>query len=124
MEAGLDPAAVEDPLARFPSERISVLWEKAAARSGNPAIGLAMPGIPTPSLFDAVGYAMMSSPNLLASAERLVRYLRIVAMRRRCDCPTLEARVIELLSISLAAAGPSRDNESGLTFFALLKFFR
>lgn len=79
MEAGLDPAAVEDPLARFPSERISVLWEKAAARSGNPAIGLAMPGIPTPSLFDAVGYAMMSSPNLLASAERLVRYLRIVS---------------------------------------------
>ena len=64
MEAGLDPAAVEDPRARFPSERISVLWEKVAACSGNPAIGLAMPGIPTPSLFDAVGYAMMSSPNL------------------------------------------------------------
>src|SRR5208282_1433605 len=37
-------------------------------------------------------------------------------MRRRCDCPTLEARVIELLSNSLAAAGPCRDSESSLTF--------
>jgi hypothetical protein len=116
MEAGLDPTAVEDPLARFPSERISVLWEKAAARSGNPAIGLAMQALPTPSLFDAVGYAMMSSPNLLASTERLVRYLRIVSDASTVSLSTREARVTELLSNSLAAAGPCRDSESSSTF--------
>jgi len=78
-EADIDAAAVEDPLARFRSERISILWERAAIYSGNPAIGLAMPRAPILSLYDAVGYAMMSSPNLLASAERLVRYLRVVS---------------------------------------------
>ncbi len=123
-EAGLDPAAVEDPLARFPSERISVLLEKAAARSGNPAIGLAMPGIPTPSLFDAVGYAMMSSPNLLASAERLVRYLRIVSDAstvRLSDAGGAGYRI----ALELFGGGrPVPRQRVEFDLFALLKFFR
>src|SRR5215831_8466539 len=39
-EAGLDMAALSDPDARFPTERVSLLWQLAVARSGNPAIGL------------------------------------------------------------------------------------
>ncbi len=39
--AGIDPAALEPPGARVSTEKISRLWELAAERSGNPAIGLA-----------------------------------------------------------------------------------
>ena len=39
-EAGFDAAALNDPDARFPTERVSLLWQLAVARSGNPAIGL------------------------------------------------------------------------------------
>src|SRR5215813_10738045 len=36
-EAGLDAAALSDPDARFPTESVSLLWQLAVARSGNPA---------------------------------------------------------------------------------------
>ena len=39
--AGIDPAALEAPGPRLQTEKISRLWELAAERSGNPAIGLA-----------------------------------------------------------------------------------
>jgi hypothetical protein len=62
--AGIDPAALEAPAARLPSEKISRLWELAAERSGNPAIGLAQHYVVRPASFDAVGYAMMSCADL------------------------------------------------------------
>lgn len=78
-DAGLDLAALDNPDERCPTEKISLLWELAATRSGNPAIGIAKPRKASLANFDVVGYAMMSCPNLLASFECLVRYLRIVS---------------------------------------------
>ena len=77
--AGIDPAGLEAPDARLPTEKISRLWELAAARSGNPAIGLAQHRVAKPASFDVVGYTMMSCGNLLGAFERLVRYLLILS---------------------------------------------
>jgi AraC-like DNA-binding protein len=77
--AGIDPAALEAPGARLPTEKISRLWEIAVERSGNPAIGLAQPQVVRPASFDVVGYTMMSCANLQDAFERLVRYLRILS---------------------------------------------
>jgi AraC-like DNA-binding protein len=55
------------------------LWELAAARSGNPAIGLAGSNVAKPASFDVVAYTMMSSPHLLGILERLSRYVAIVS---------------------------------------------
>src|SRR5215475_15401557 len=68
-EAGLDAAALSDPDARFPTERVSLLWQLAVVRSGNPAIGLLKPNVVRPASFDVVAYAMMSCPNLLGILE-------------------------------------------------------
>lgn len=78
-EAGLDIAELSRHDARFEPEKISLLWELAARKSGNPAIGLALPDVAKPASFDAIAYVMMSCPHLLAALERLVRYLRIVS---------------------------------------------
>jgi len=78
-EAGLDIADLNKPDARFAPELISALWELAAVRSGNPAIGVAMSQAGKPASFDAIAYVMMSCPNLLAGLEHLNRYLRIVS---------------------------------------------
>ena len=75
--AGIDAQALEAPAARLQTEKISRLWELAAERSGNPAIGLAQPHIARPAAFDVVGYAMMSCADLHAAFERLIRYLAI-----------------------------------------------
>jgi AraC-like DNA-binding protein len=77
--AGIDPATLEAPGARLSTEKISRLWELAAERSGNPAIGLGQHEAARPASFDVVGYAMMSCANLLAAFERLIRYLLILS---------------------------------------------
>ena len=79
VAAGIDPATLEAPGARLPTEKISRLWEIAAERSGNPAIGLAQPQVVRPASFDVVGYTMMSCANLRDAFDRLVRYLRILS---------------------------------------------
>jgi hypothetical protein len=78
-EAGLDIAALSDPDSRFPTERLSLLWQLAVARSGNPAIGLANSNVVKPASFDVVAYTMMSSRHLLGVLERLSRYVAIVS---------------------------------------------
>lgn len=78
-EAQLDMAALDNPDTRYATEKISLLWELAVLRSGNPAIGLAVPDILQPAGFDVVAYAMMTCKNLLAGLACLVRYQRIVS---------------------------------------------
>ncbi|MGP0094066.1 MAG: AraC family transcriptional regulator [Xanthobacteraceae bacterium] len=78
-EARIDPAALEAPGARLQTEKISRLWELAAERSGNPAIGLAQHHVARPASFEVVGYAMMSCADLRGALERLIRYLLILS---------------------------------------------
>jgi AraC-like DNA-binding protein len=77
--AGIDAASLDAPGARLSSEKISRLWELAAERSGNPAIGLAQHHVVRPASFDVVGYTMMSCANLRGAFERLTRYLLILS---------------------------------------------
>jgi AraC-like DNA-binding protein len=78
-EAGLNTKALSDPDSRYPTERVSLLWQRAVVRSGNPAIGLANSNVVKPASFDVVAYTMMSSPHLLGVLERLNRYVAIVS---------------------------------------------
>src|SRR3974390_612766 len=79
VAAGIDPAALEAPDARLPTEQISRLWELAVEQSGNPAVGLAQHHGVGPASFDVVGYTMMSCANLRDAFERLIRYLLILS---------------------------------------------
>lgn len=56
-----------------------MVWEMAAARSGDPALGLRVTEASTPAQLDTVAYVLMSAPNLLVALERLIRYLRIIS---------------------------------------------
>src|SRR5215475_2296656 len=78
-EARIDPATLDAPGVRLPSEKISLLWELATERSGNPALGLAQHQVARPASFDVVGYAMMSGADLRDAFERLIRYLLILS---------------------------------------------
>lgn len=77
--AQLDLATLDHPDTRYATERISMLWELAAARSGNPGIGLAVPSVMQPAGFDVVAYAMMTCNNMLAGLHFLMRYQRIIS---------------------------------------------
>jgi AraC-like DNA-binding protein len=78
-EAGLSIERLEDADYRWPSEQVNRLWTLAAKRSGNPAVALANPHLARPDHYGVVGYAMMSSRDLVAGLERLIRYLCVVS---------------------------------------------
>ena len=77
--AEINRAALEAPGARVQTESVSRLWELAAERSGNPAIGLAQHQMARPASFDVVGYTMMSCADLRRAFERLIRYMLILS---------------------------------------------
>lgn len=79
LEAGLDLAALQDPDARVESDRVSHLWDLAATRSGNPAVGLAGASRAAPGHFGVVAYSLMSAPDLLGVLHRIARYAAIVS---------------------------------------------
>jgi Arabinose-binding domain of AraC transcription regulator, N-term len=78
-DAGLSLSLLDQADQRWPTEQVSLLWQLAAERSGNPAVALANPHLARPDHYGIVGYAMMSSPDLLTGLGRLIRYLRIVS---------------------------------------------
>ena len=79
QQVGLDMSQLDNPEMRYPTEKVSRLWDVAVQRSRNAMLGIARPRSSSVANFDVVGYAMMSCSNLLASLECLVRYLRVVS---------------------------------------------
>lgn len=78
-EAGLLFEELSNSEARFESEKISMLWEIAAQRSGNPHLGLALDRVAKPGGFDVVLHVTMSCPDLLTGLQRMVYYIHIIS---------------------------------------------
>ena len=78
-QAGLDPALMQDPNARYPVAATARLWRLSVAATGDEAFGLRVACCVTPTTFHALGYSLVASPTLMDAFNRLVRYFRIVA---------------------------------------------
>jgi AraC-like DNA-binding protein len=77
-EAGLDPAALDDPNARYPVIATTRLWQLAVAATGDDAFGLSVARHVSQTTFHALGYSLAASSTLKEAFERLLRYFRIV----------------------------------------------
>lgn len=84
-EAGLDPAALDDPNARYPLEKTTRLWRLAVAATADPCLGLAVASQVTPTTFHALGYSLAASGTLKEAFERVRRYFRIVTDAAELD---------------------------------------
>lgn len=78
-QAGLDPAHLQDPQARYPIVRSTRLWQLAVAATGNEAFGLAAAKRAHVTSFHALGFAVMASDSLYDAFERCARYLAVVS---------------------------------------------
>jgi len=122
-EAQLDLSALDNPDTRYATEKISLLWELAAARSGNPFIGLAMPDTLQPAAFDVVAYAMMTCKDLHTGLNFLVRYQRVVSDAVMITME--EAEQACWIGIELAGGKrPVPRHRIDFVFTTLLSFFR
>ena len=77
--AGLDPAAFDDPDARFDLTSTSKLWASAVEATGDPAFGLYASRFVNQTTFHALGYAIMASTTLREAMARNVRYGRLIS---------------------------------------------
>ncbi len=78
-QAGLDPAKLRDPNARYPISGLARLWRLAAKATGDPCIGLTAARFLHPTTLHALGYSWLASESLRDALERVVRYHRIVS---------------------------------------------
>jgi len=77
-EAGLDPALLDNPRARFRVENARAAWREAARLIDNPCFGLQAAEAWRPTDFHALGYAFLASQTLRTAIERIVRYNAVV----------------------------------------------
>ena len=78
QRAGLDPAKLEDPDARYPVEGMARLWRLATQVAGDPYFGLKAASFWHPTTLNALGYSWMASDSLRDAIERMSRYSRLV----------------------------------------------
>lgn len=79
-EVGIDLQALQQQAqTRIDVDRVSRLWEAAAARYGQPGLGLARDLAARYGNVDLVGYALASGPNLLVGFEHLQRQMALIS---------------------------------------------
>ena len=77
-QAGIDLPGVNDPGARFPTQRMLKLWGLAIEATGNPCLGLLAARQFQPAVLHGLGFAWLASDTLLDALHRLVRYSRFI----------------------------------------------
>jgi AraC-like DNA-binding protein len=77
--ANVPMSRVQEPNARFSADEVTRLWELAVASSGNPVLGVDADLAARHINFDMVGYATLSSENLLAALDEFARYLALIS---------------------------------------------
>ena len=75
--AGLDPAKLNDPDARYPIEGMSRLWRLAVRVTADPYFGLKAASFWHPTTLNALGYSWMASDSLRDAMMRMARYGRL-----------------------------------------------
>ncbi len=77
-KAGLNPAKLSNPDARYSDEKIIKLWEYTLEAIDDPCLGLEVASHFYPTTLHALGFAWMASQTLKDAFARLIRYSRII----------------------------------------------
>src|SRR5262245_31461021 len=80
-ECQIDPKSLLDPEARVPQSAFDQVWMIAAARTGDPCIGLHAGERVHPRAVNVFGYLALSSATLGEGLTRVARYQRLVSGR-------------------------------------------
>ena len=122
-KAGIDPALFGVVESGILVKEIVRLWELAVAESGDATIGLRAAQSFRPSSMDATGYAMMSSPTLMAALERAVRYLGALTSASSARLSRTEAGHCLEINLMTGIIDVQRQNHE-FALFGTLKFLR
>lgn len=82
QQAGLDPAKLSDPNARYPDSAFPPLWKRAVEATRDPGFGLAVARFWYPTSFHALGYSWLASDTLKEAMERAARYCLLLTDKK------------------------------------------
>lgn len=119
-EVGLDPAIINDPDARIPSEKLDSVYIRATEVTGNRAFGLSVAKHATPLALHALGYSLFASSTLLAFFERLARFFRMISL---AGAFTIE-ETPEGYCVAVDTVGPVADPRGDAFWATIVRFAR
>lgn len=82
-EAGIDPAKFENTEKRVPFESVDRLFRLVVDRTGDPSIGIDLVDHMNPTVYEALGVAMLCSSTLRNLCRRFERFFDIVSSLER-----------------------------------------
>lgn len=121
--AGLDPAKLYDPNARYRDAKLYDLWQLALEATGDPSLGLKVASHWHPSTAHALGYAWLASATLKDALERTVRYFRIMTDKERLTLEESEEE-LRLIIENPAEDYPTAAEDFDASFAALISLCR
>jgi AraC-like DNA-binding protein len=109
--AGIEPAELEDPDARFPLSKLAGLWRFIIEREPDPALGVRFGRAFEIRKAGLVGYVILNCSSLREALETIVRYSRILneAVRPRFELEGGRGRLSWAQSRDLRAFPPAVD---------------
>lgn len=87
------------------SDLYSAMWEQAAQRTGDPAIGLTRPTHPL-GAFGVFGHMLLSSANLYAAAQALARFAALVSPTFSMDLQREGASTVATFTVAGGRRAP------------------
>ena len=105
-EAGIDPAALQEPDTRVPRAALTRLWQLAVEATGDPCFGLTAARHVTQTTFHALGYAVLASTTLREAFERMVRYRRLIGDVVQLDLVEAGDRYRFVIDVSAPPGAP------------------
>ncbi len=88
--AGLNPALIDQPRARFPFDRVAAAWARAVEITGDADLGLEAVKWYRPTDFHGLAVVVLASADLATALQRFARYHTVVntALKVRLDRKT------------------------------------
>jgi AraC-like DNA-binding protein len=120
-EVRLDLALVDNPDRRIPFAQIVLLYERAAALTGDDMFGIHLGESIDPRVFDVLGYAALNSPTVGEAFLRVARYHSIWTDGAELDLETADSNSTVTYRYVDRTLGECRqDTEMTLAAFAAL----
>ena len=109
QRAGLDPAKLGNPDARYPMEGMHRLWQLAVEVSRDPYFGFEAASHWHPTTLNALGYSWMASDSLRDALVRMSRYGRLVNSVARMTLEESEQEVAFSIEAPIPTAMVSNE---------------
>lgn len=106
-QAGLDPARLDDPHARYPYTGMTRLWQQAVAVTDDACFGLTASQHFNVASLHGLGFAWLASDTLVDAMQRMVRYFKVATTATGLSLDLVDNRYALRIDATIPGAAPA-----------------